>query len=331
MFAGRFADKRKVEILDVPDAALTVDGTGEILFQPELTCLCGSDLPFFDGDFEGHEIEYPSVPGKSLHEMIGTVLETNGTRFSPGVRVLAVPFQQLGFFERYVLQQDRAILLDERVPDEEALLAQPFGTVVWALKKLPNMIDLDVAVVGQGPIGQMFNAGLRNMGARHIIGVDPLPQRLEASRAMGATAVVQNDGPDAADAVMEILDGKLPDVVIEAVGHKAQALNQCIDLCRYGGHILYFGVPPDTIDGIRWKAGMHKNLTYLTSVHPDFERTFPLAMQWIAEGRVDLKPLLTHRFGLDDIQTAFDTFRDRREGAQKVLVEFPALRSRGTH
>lgn len=330
MFAGRFVDRRKVEILQVPDASLTDGGAGEILFEPELTCLCGSDLPFFDGDFEGHEIEYPSPPGKSLHEMIGTVLETNGTKFKAGQRVLAVPFEQLGFFERYTLPENRAIPLDDRVPDEEALLAQPFGTVVWALKKLPNMIDLDVAVVGQGPIGQMFNAGLRNLGARHIIGIDPLPQRLEASAAMGATAVVQNDDTNAAAAVREILGGKLPDVVVEAVGHRAQALNQCIDLCCYGGHILYFGVPPDTIDGIRWKAGMHKNLTYLTSVHPDFERTFPLAMQWIAEGRVDLKPLLTHRFDLDAIQAAFDTFRDRREAAQKVLVEFPALKNSGS-
>lgn len=327
MFAGRFADKRKVEVIEVPDAALSPGESGEILFRPELTCLCGSDLPFFDGDFEGHNITYPSAPGKSLHEMIGTVLETNGTKFKAGDRVLGVPFEQLGFFERYVLPEDRAIMLDDRASEEEALLAQPFGTVLWALKKLPNMIDLDVAVVGQGPIGQMFNAGLRNMGARHIIGVDPLSQRLETSMKMGATAVVQNADRDAADAVREILGGNLPNVVIEAVGHKAQALNQCIDLCGYGGHILYFGVPPETIDGIRWKAGLHKNLTYLTSVHPDFERTFPLAMQWIAEGRVNLKPLLTHRFGLDEIQTAFDTFRDRREGSQKVLIEFPAMRS----
>lgn len=328
MFAGRFKSRRQIEIIDVPDAELTPGGSGEILFQPELVCLCGSDLPFFDGDFEAHEVPYPSEVGKSLHEMIGTVVATNGGRFARGDRVLAVPFQQLGFFERFVLTEERAILVDDRVPEEEALLAQPFGTVLFALSKLPNMIDRDAVVVGQGPIGQLFNAGLRNMGARHIIGVDVLPDRLEISRAMGANATVCSADTDPVEAVRDLLNGELPDVVVEAVGHRAQAMNLCIDLCRHRGHLLYFGVPPEHVDGIRWKAGMMKNLTFLTSMHPDFQRDFPIAMRWIAERRVDLRPLLTHRFELSEIQRAFDIFRDRLDGAQKVLVEFPALATR---
>lgn len=323
MFAGRFSSKRKVEIVDVPDATLNAGASGEILFRPELTCLCGSDLPFFDSDFEGHEVSYPSENGKSLHEMIGTVIDTNGSRFQTGQRVLAVPEQQLGFFEYFTLSDQRAIPLDDRAPDAEALLAQPFGTVIYALKKLPNMIDKDVIVVGQGPIGQMFNIGLRNMGARHIVGVDLDERRLETSSKMGATATICNATDHPLSATRDILAGE-PDVVIEAVGHKAQAFNLCVELCGRGSHLLYFGVPPETIDGVKWKAALHKNLTIHTSVHPDFERDFPLAMQWIAERRVDLTPLLTHRFDFENIQTAFDTFRDRTDGAQKVLVEFPA-------
>jgi threonine dehydrogenase-like Zn-dependent dehydrogenase len=97
-----------------------------------------------------------------------------------------------------------------------------------------------------------------------------------------------------------------------------------VELTRAGGEMLIFGVPPHAIDGVALRAAMWKNLVIRTSLHPDFERTFPLAMQWIAEGRVDLRPLITHRFPLADLQTAFDTFRDRRDGAQKVLVVFPA-------
>ncbi|MFK7818401.1 MAG: zinc-binding dehydrogenase [Planctomycetaceae bacterium] len=323
MFAGRFPQRRTVEIVDVPDATLSIDGTGEILFRPELVCLCGSDLPFFDGDFEGHEIAYPLPVGKSLHEMIGTVVETNGDKFSQGQRVLAVPHEQLGFFEQFVLSEDRAIPLDERVHDDEALLAQPFGTVIYALRKLPNMVGKSAVVVGQGPIGQMFNSGLNCMGAKHIVGVDLLESRLEVSKVMGATATVCNATSDPVAATREIVGGE-PDLVIEAVGHREQAFNLCVQLSGRGGHMLYFGVPPDTSDGINLKAALHKNLTILTSVHPDFEMDFPLAMQWIAERRVDLTPLLTHRFDLNNIQQAFDTFRDRKDGAQKVLVEFPA-------
>jgi threonine dehydrogenase-like Zn-dependent dehydrogenase len=326
MLAGHFISRRQVRLTEVDEPKLQAAGTapGQILFQPEMTCLCGSDLPYFDGDFEAHPIAYPQPPGMSLHEMVGTVVATNGNRWKPGTRVLAVPVGQHGLFERFVLSEDRAISLAPGLPDEMAMLAQPFGTVVFALKKLPNMIDRDVVVLGQGPIGQMFNAGLRNMGARRIIGVDPIESRLKLSRQMGATNTVCSTGAQAVEAVRQILDGELPGTVIEAVGHKAQAFNEAVDLTQPFGQILFFGVPANTIDGVALRAAMMKNLTISTSLHPDFERTFPLAMQWIAEGRVNLAPLITHRFPLSDLQTAFDTFRDRIDGALKVLVVFPA-------
>lgn len=324
MLAGQFTQRRKIELVEVAEPKLS-GARGEILFQPELTCLCGSDLPFFDAEFEGHDIPYPQPPGMSLHEMVGTIVDTNGSKWKPGTRVLAVPVEQHGLFERYVLSEDRAICLDDRLTDELALMAQPFGTVIWALKKLPNMIDRDVAVLGLGPIGQMFVAGLRNLGARRIIGIDPIADRTKLATEMGATDVVSSVGHESEAAVREILDGGLPEIVIEAVGHKAQAFNDAVQLTAEAGQILYFGVPSTEIDGVHLKAAMLKNLTILTSLHPDFERTFPLAMQWLAESRVDLKPLLTHRFGLAEIQQAFDLFRDRKDGAIKVLVEFPAL------
>lgn len=325
MLAGQFTARRKIELVDVAEPTLTTSGAGEIIFQPELTCLCGSDLPYFDTDFEDHEIPYPQPPGMSLHEMVGTVVATNGAKWKPGTRVLAVPVNQHGLFERYVLSEDRAVGLDERLPDEIALMAQPFGTVVWALKKLPNMIDRDVAVLGLGPIGQMFIAGLRNLGARRIIGIDPIKERTKLAVKMGATDVVCDVGSQSEDAVRKTLNGELPEIVIEAVGHKAQAFNDAVQLTSDGGRILYFGVPSTQIDGVHLKAAMLKNLTILTSLHPDFDRTFPLAMQWLAEGRIDLSPLLTHRFALSEIQQAFDLFRDRQDGAIKVLVEFPSL------
>ncbi len=327
MLAGHIVARRQIQLAEIqePELPSAEQSPGQIIFQPEMTCLCGSDLPFFDGDFEGHMIDYPQPIGMSLHEMVGTVVATNGLRWKPGTRVLAVPVGQMGFFERFVMSEDRTVPLDPRLSDEMAMLAQPFGTVVWALKKLPNMIDRDVVVLGQGPIGQMFNAGLRNLGARRIIGIDPLSSRLPMSLRMGATHTVCALGREASAQVREILDGELPEVVVEAVGHKAQALNDAIELTRAFGRILYFGVPAATIGGITWKSAMLKNLTISTSLHPDYERTFPLAMQWIAEGRVNLEPLITHRYSLPDIQQAYTVFRDRVNGAQKVLVEFPSL------
>ena len=142
---------------------------------------------------------------------------------------------------------------------------------------------------------------------------------------MGATATICNRNTDPVEALREILNGDLPDIVIEAVGHADQQLNLCIDLCRAEGKILVFGVPPETIDQVRWRDLLFKNITVHTSINPDFNRDFPLAMQWLSEGRIDVTPIITHRFPLSEIQQAFELFRDRREGVIKVIVEFPSL------
>ena len=194
------------------------------------------------------------------------------------------------------------------------------------MKKLPSVLDKDVAVVGQGPMGQLFDGVLRNLGAREIIGVDPVESRLANSRRMGATATVSNRQEDPAAAVRRITEGRMAEVVIEAVGHHDQAFNLCIDLCQKAGRILYFGVPPEHLDRVRWRDLFYKNITVHTSVDPDFRRDFPLAMRWIGEGRIDVSKVITHRYRLEEIQTAFETFRDRKDGALKVLVEFPSFR-----
>ena len=325
MLAGYIPEAGRIELVDVPEPELPPrnsdpDSPGDIIFQPECSCLCGSDLPFLDGS----EGQFPQELGHSLHEMTGRVIATNGDRFQPGQRVLAVPLKQLGLFERYVISEDRAIPLDDRIPEEQALLAQPLGTVLYALKKLPTVLDKDVVVVGQGPIGQLFCAAVRNLGARHIIAVDLLESRLKTSPHMGATETVCNATEDPIAAVSKITDGHMADIVIEVVGHEDQALNLCIDLARQDGRILYFGVPPTHIDAIRWRDLFFKNLTIHTSVNPDFRRDFPLAMRWIAEGRIDVSKIITHHYPLAEIQTAFETFRDRVDGALKVFVEFPA-------
>ena len=79
--------------------------------------------------------------------------------------------------------------------------------------------------------------------------------------------------------------------------------------------------PTRPIERLDWHALFFKNLTVHTSVNPDFRIDFPLAMQWIAEERIDLSGLLTHRFPLERVQEAWETFRDHRDGALKVLLE----------
>lgn len=319
MLAGHFSAPHRIDLVEVPEPQLTPGGCGEIIFQPELTCLCGSDTPYFI--WSG---EWPIETGHSLHEMIGRVVATNGQRWKVGDRVLCVPVAQNGLWERYVVSEDRCIAIDPRCSDEEAVLAQPLGTALFALKKLPTLVDLDIAIVGQGPMGQLFNMCVKSLGARQVIGIDKLESRLQTSVKTGATTTICNAAEDPVAKVQELTGGKGADIVIEAVGHGDQQFNLCIELMAPGGRILYFGVAPEIINGLRWRDLIFKNGTVHTSINPDFRRDFPLAMQWIAERRVNVNPLVTHRFPLSQIQQAFETFRDRRDGAIKVFVEFPA-------
>lgn len=317
MLAGHIQSRGKLELVEVPEP--TIEKDGEVLFQPSTACLCGSDLPYFDA-----AENYPLPVGLSLHEMVGSIVESSVERYSPGDRVLAVPINQHGFFQRYAVDAGRVIPMAPDLAEDLAVLAQPLGTAIHALKKIPHLIDLDVAIVGQGPMGQIFAACLKNMGAREIIAIDLLESRLETSPITGATRTICSSQVDPVEAVLGMTGGRGADLVIECVGHRDQAMDLCAELCREDGAILCFGVPPDSIEIKPWKKLFYKNTRIYTSVNPDFERDFPLAMRWIAEGRIDLSALVTHHYPLSEAQKAFETFRDRTAGALKVILEFPA-------
>jgi threonine dehydrogenase-like Zn-dependent dehydrogenase len=322
MLAGKMSGNHIVELIDIPEPVLPpkTDETSYIIFQPEIGCLCGSDVPYFTGaDIPtGREVTH------SLHEMIGSVVETNGSRFKPGDRVLAVPFEQKGLAERYVLPEGRAIPLDTRVSEEEAMMAQPLGTVIYALRKLPNLIGKNVAIVGQGPIGQLYTTCIKNLGAKQVIAIDQNKDRLALSKEMGATCTIDTSTQDVISEILNLTDQQGCDIVIEAIGHDEVALNLCIDLSKKFGIILFFGVPSDRVDDIRLFDLLKKNIQIITSIDPDFSIDFPLAMQWIGEGRIDVSKILTHRYPLENIQQAFELFRDRKDGCSKVLIEFPS-------
>ncbi|MBT4012060.1 MAG: zinc-binding dehydrogenase [Planctomycetaceae bacterium] len=315
---------RQIRMIDVEEPTLVNSAGGDIIFQPELACLCGSDLLYFEADNESYE----PVVGHSLHELIGTVVDTNGEKFKIGDRVLCVPVNQEGLQERFVVTENQAIYVDPRPDEREALLAQPLGTVLFALRRLPNIVDQNVVVVGQGPMGQLWNCALSQLGARRVIGLDLNADRLKVSPEMGATDTLQvsleKNAEDIAAGVRSILGGESPDLVIECVGHREQRANLCFEICRKAGTVFFFGVPPKHVENFDLHKMFFKNQTLVTSVGPDFTKDFPLAMRWIAEGRVNVAPIITHHMQLAQIQEAFDLFSTRQDKALKVFLDFPA-------
>jgi threonine dehydrogenase-like Zn-dependent dehydrogenase len=317
MKAGQITGRGQIAVVQVDELRPPRDG--ETIVTPETGCLCGSDIPFFSEP----QLRYPLTPGLSLHEIVGRVAASASPAFRTGDRVLAMPLGLLGCAEQLLIADSRLVHVDDALSNEAAVISQPLATVLSALSVVPNVIGLSVAVVGQGPIGQLFNVCLSLAGAARIIGIDVRDTRVARSCEFGATDVIvsrEAGGRDAIDGVREITGGTMADLVIEAVGHEEQQFNLATALARNNGRVLYFGIPPDRLDGVAFEPVVRKSLTIHTSVPDDLRPFVRTAMRAIRHGRINPDRLITHRFELADLQKAFETYRDRI--GMKVILKF---------
>jgi threonine dehydrogenase-like Zn-dependent dehydrogenase len=316
MRAGQITARGRIELIDAGQPQALRDG--EVVVALETACLCGSDIPYFSEPQD----RYPLAVGLSLHEIVGTIVKSASSAFRDGDRVLAMPMGLRGLYEHLTIADDRLVRVDDGLDNDTAVLAQPMATVLSALSSLPGFIGATVAVVGQGPIGLLFDVCLARLGAARVIAVDVMPERAARGCQFGATDSIATRGVDIAAAVCELTGGALADLVVEAVGHEDQALNACIDLCRDSGTILYFGVPPERLNDVAWHVAFRKRLTIKLSTPSDLRPFVRLAWRSIRHDRIDMSRLITHRYPLADIQRAFETYRDRRDGALKVMIDF---------
>lgn len=177
-----------------------------------------------------------------------------------------------------------------------------------------------VAVFAQGPIGLCATAGARLMGATTIIGVEAVPARMEIARKMGADHIVDFSKADPVEEILRLTDGRGVDVAIEALGRQ-QTFEAALRVLRPGGTLSSLGVYSGDLriplDGFLAGLGDH---TIRTTLCPGGKERMRRLMDVIASGRLDTRPLVTHRFRLDDIEQAYDLFANQRDGVLKVAI-----------
>ena len=340
MKAVQITAPRRAEIIEIPLPALE---EGAVQVKLQKTCLCGSDIPYFAYDqqqmledgfpncmghivYDGSPI-YPLPVGLSLHECVGVVTDSKSDRFKVGDFVLALPYEQYGFIEYLTLPEERIFAFPTgSVSKEEILLAQPLGTLLYGFRMMPDLRDKTVAILGQGPIGLMFDLLVKRAGASQVIGIDRLDYRLETGKRMGADAIVNASEGSVVDGVAALTGGSMADVVIEAIGHAELDLNTAIDIAKFEGAVMAFGVVDyETVDRFPLGTAFKKNLTLKNTVGAKDGGHFLEAARMIHEGEVDLSPLLTHRLPFDQAQRAYELFVDRDDGAIKVIIDFESL------
>ena len=321
MKAAHVVAHRQIEVFETDAPKMEDFPVGSIKVKTRMTAICGSDSPHFV--LERQVKDYPLNIGISIHECVGTVTETKSDKFKTGDLVQARPTAGIGGLAEYYISHDNvAVKLVDFDPLDQILMSQPLGTVIWAVRKLGNILNQDTVILGQGPMGLLMTHMLSNLGAKTIIATDTVDFRLATARRMRATHTVNPERGDIVAQVREITDGRMADLVVEIVGHNQQTVNFCLKLAKRLGTVLAFGVPDEDVYAFQYGEFFRKNVTMIGSVGPDSQNDYPLAMDMIAQGRLDVSPLITHHLPFTEIQKGFELFIDHRDQAIKVILGY---------
>ena len=309
------------------------------------TTICGTDLHIMKGDV-------PAVTdGRILgHEGVGIVEEAGSsvTRFKKGDHVLISCITSCGKCEycrraiyshcvnggwilgnlidgtqaEYVRipYADNSLYPIPSNADEEAFVMLsdilPTGFECGVLNGKVKPGDT-IAIVGAGPIGMAALLTAQFYSPSEIIIIDLDDNRLKIAKTFGATHIINSGNEDAVKKVMKLTDGTGVDVAIEAVG-LPETFELCQEIVNTGGHIANVGVHgKSTI--LHLETLWSKNITITTGLVDTFST--PMLFKNVQSGKLDPKKLITHRFKLEQIIEAYDTFEHAsKEKALKIIL-----------
>ena len=325
-------------------------GHGEAVVKVRLTTICGTDIHIVKG-------EYPVEPGITIgHEAVGVIHELGPgvTGYEVGQRVLMGAITPCGQCEpclaghtsqcggplggwrfgniidgvqaeyvRVPFAQANLALVPDSLSDEAVLLLSDIASTGFAAAESGGVrLGDTVAVFAQGPIGLCATLGARLMGASEILAVDPDRHRLEIAKRFGASVLIEAEG-DVVGQIRELTNGRGVDVAIEALGVQATFEN-ALRVLRPAGTLSSVGVYSGHVqiprDGFAAGLGDHRICTTLC---PGGKERMRRLMRLVEARRIDLMPLFTHVFPLDEIVRAYELFGSRREGVLKVAIRVP--------
>jgi alcohol dehydrogenase len=329
---------------EVPDPEII--GDGDAIVRVDAVTICGTDLHILKGDV-------PAVrSGRILgHEAVGTIEEVgDGVQtLAPGQRVLVSCIsacsgcrfcregrygQCLGTggwilghkidgtqaeYVRVPFADTSTYLVPEAVSDEEILMLAdvlPTGYEVGVLNGNVRPGDV-VAVIGAGPVGLAAITGAQLFSPSHIVAIDLSDARLEAAKQFGADVIVNNSRENPLGVIRDLTGRLGADVSIEAVGVPA-TFELAVKLIRPGGRIANVGVhgAPAMLDlADQWI----RDITITTGLVDTF--SIPTLLRLVVSGQINAKRFITHHFGMDEFDEAYDVFaRAADTGALKVVL-----------
>ncbi len=320
-----FPEAEKIELQTLADPNCD---DNEVIVQVGSTGICGTDLHIFHAEYMS---QFPLVPG---HEFHGKIVEVgkNVTNFRLGDRVAVDPNLYCGKCERCRNEQSNQCLnlevvgvtrhgafaefvnvperacypIPDALTDKQGAFVEPLACVVYALRRMRVQPADRVLIIGAGPMGLLLVQALRHSGGSLIAVTEKQPARLQLAKDMGANVAVPA-GPDQDSELEAIAPGGF-DIVIDATGVPA-VIQKAFDYLKPRGQFLQFGVAPI---GAKIEIEPYKIFRYDWQIIGSFALcyTFKPSIDWLANGVIDVEPLVSHTVPMSKFSEAFHQFNN---------------------
>ena len=323
----------------VPEPEITIN---DVLIKTRKTAICGTDIHIYNWDeWAQKTIPVPMVVG---HEFVGEIVEVgdNVNDFHPGQLVSGeghvvcgrcrncmagrrhmcaftsgIGVNRTGAFAEYIsLPMSNVWVHDPDIDPRVASIFDPFGNATHAALQF-ELLGEDVLITGAGPIGCMAAAICQHAGARHVVITDLNPYRLDLALKMGATRAVNVSNESLSEVMIELNLKEGFDVGLEMSGSEA-AFNQMLANLSHGGKVSMLGLPSNDMR-IDWNRVVFNMLTIKGIYGREMYETW-YKMSVMIENGLDLSPVITHEFAIDDFQQGFDVMRSGHSG--KVILDW---------
>ena len=327
---------------DVPMPVVTEK---DVLIKVDVVGICGSDIHYYqhgrigdfivEGDFIlGHECagEVVAVGSNVKNLVVGdrVALEPGKTcgkcefcksgkyNLCPDVEFFATPPYH-GVFQNYVSHpEDMCFKLPENVSNLEGSLVEPLAVGLHASDQGGVKLGDTVVIFGTGCIGLVTVLACKAKGASNIIVVDVLENRLETAKKLGATSVINAKNVDVLKQIEKLTNGKGANVVIDTAGADI-TVKQTADVVMTGGTIVLVGMTPKDEVEFNFMKLMGKEGQLKTVFR--YRNLYPVAINAIASGAINVKDIVSHEFDFVDTKKAFDFVVNNASDVVKAVIK----------
>ena len=310
----------------------------DVLIDVASVGVCGSDLHYYkDGGIGSAVIETPFVPGHEFGGYLCDDVKELGLRrdqlvavdpnkscghcewcreghgnLCPNVEFIGAPPFHGAMTERIWAAASQLVALPERFDALDAAMLEPLGVAIHAVRLAkPRMLER-VGVLGCGPIGLLIIQVLKAAGAGEVLACDPLPHRRAMAEKLGA-----DRAGESVASLVEWSEGGCP-LVVEAT-NSPFGFRDAVRAARIGGRIVLVGIPDGDVYTLPAAEARRRGLKIKFARR--MGEVYPLAIEFLAAGKVDVRSIVTHRVGLDEAPEVFAALADNAPGYGKALID----------